>query len=207
MTGDDTTMDAAGWDERYAAAETVWGAAPNVWVARELADLPPGRALDLACGEGRNALWLAGLGWQVTGVDFSAVALAKAAAAPGGEQVDWVVGDATAYAPGEPMDLALLCYLQMPADMRRAAVRNAVRGLAPGGLLLVIAHDSSNLAEGTGGPPDPVVLYTAQDLLDDLAGLDIAFAVERAGIELRPVDGAERPARDALLRLRRDPAE
>jgi SAM-dependent methyltransferase len=200
-------MDATGWDERYAASDSVWGATPNVWVARELADVPPGRALDLACGEGRNALWLAGLGWQVTGVDFSAVAVAKAAAAPGGDHVHWVEADATSYLPDQPMDLALLCYLQLPAAARRAAVRGALTGLAPGGLLLVIAHDSSNLAEGTGGPQDAAVLYTAQDVLDDLAGLDIPFTTERAGVELRTVDGAERPARDALLRVRRDPVD
>ena len=66
-------MDARAWDERYAAAELVWSATPNQFVATELADLPPGRALDLAAGEGRNALWLAGLGWQVTAVAFSLV--------------------------------------------------------------------------------------------------------------------------------------
>ena len=60
-------MDSAGWDERYAATELVWSAAPNQFVEEALADLPPGRALDLACGEGRNARWLAALGWQVTG--------------------------------------------------------------------------------------------------------------------------------------------
>src|SRR5207244_12631949 len=75
-----TGMDATAWDERYRSAELVWGVRPNRWVERELADLPPGRALDLACGEGRNALWLAARGWQVTAVDFSAVALDKARA-------------------------------------------------------------------------------------------------------------------------------
>ena len=200
-------MDAETWDARYAASDTVWGQAPNVWVARELADEPPGRAVDLACGEGRNALWLAGRGWRVTGVDFSAVALAKAAAAPGGDQVRWVEADATRYVADDPVDLVLLCYLQLPAEPRRAALRSALAGLADGGLLLVVAHDSTNLTGGTGGPQDPAVLYTAQDALDDLAGLGIPFTVERAGVELRAVEGAGRPARDALLRLRRLPAE
>ena len=67
-------MDASEWDRRYAAADLVWSAGPNAVVAREADDLPPGRALDLASGEGRNAIWLAERGWRVTAVDFSAVA-------------------------------------------------------------------------------------------------------------------------------------
>src|ERR1700712_1041252 len=93
-------MDAQTWDERYAAAGLVWSATPNQFVAAELAALPPGRALDLACGEGRNALWLADRGWQVTAVDFSRVALDKGRAlaarqaGSGPPQLDWVLGDA-----------------------------------------------------------------------------------------------------------------
>jgi 2-polyprenyl-3-methyl-5-hydroxy-6-metoxy-1,4-benzoquinol methylase len=72
-------MDARAWDERYAAAELVWSREPNQFVAAELGDLPPGSAVDLAAGEGRNAIWLASLGWSVTAVDFSRVALDKGA--------------------------------------------------------------------------------------------------------------------------------
>ena len=68
-------MDAGAWDERYAATGMVWSTGPNQFVERELQELPPGRALDLACGEGRNARWLAKRGWQVTAVDFSPVAI------------------------------------------------------------------------------------------------------------------------------------
>ena len=71
-------MDAAGWDARYAGSDLVWGNGPNRFVERELADLPPGRALDIACGEGRNAIWLAHRGWRATGVDFSSVAVERA---------------------------------------------------------------------------------------------------------------------------------
>ncbi|PLW74405.1 class I SAM-dependent methyltransferase, partial [Streptomyces sp. DJ] len=68
-------MDSREWDERYASRELVWGAEPNRWLVREVEDLAPGRALDLAAGEGRNALWLADRGWRVTAVDFSRTAL------------------------------------------------------------------------------------------------------------------------------------
>lgn len=198
-------MDAAMWDERYRAAELVWGAAPNRWVEQEVGDLPTGRAIDLACGEGRNALWLAARGWQVTAVDFSAVALEKGRTLEsrqpaGATPVDWQCHDATEVQVEPVYDLALLCYLQLPAPLRGRAVRNAAAALAPGGVLLVIAHDSANLTEGTGGPQDPAVLYTAADVVDDLGG---ALSVDRADAVLRPVDGAQRPAIDALLRAHR----
>jgi SAM-dependent methyltransferase len=195
-------MDAAGWDERYRATESVWGADPNRWVAQEAAGLEPGVALDLACGEGRNAVWPAGLGWRVHAVDFSAVAVAKGAElerrAHGRAGIDWVVADVTTYTAPEPADLALLCYLQVEAAARRATVRAAAAALAPGGVLLVIGHDSRNLGEGTGGPQDPRVLFTADDVVQDLAGSGLR--IEKAGEQLRNVDGAPRAAIDALLR-------
>jgi SAM-dependent methyltransferase len=198
-------MDAAGWDERYRASDLVWGATPNRWVEREVAGLRPGDALDLACGEGRNAIWLARQSWRVTAVDFSAVAVGKGKELEERElekpSIAWVVADATSFTAPEPVDLALLCYLQLPAGERRAAVRHAARALRPDGVLLVVAHDSRNLTDGTGGPPDPAVLYTAADVAADLEGLDVT--VEKAEEALRPVEGAPRPAIDALLRARR----
>jgi len=198
-------MDASGWDERYRASELVWGVAPNRWVEREVAKLRPGNALDLACGEGRNAIWLARQSWRVTAVDFSAVAVSKGKQLEARElekpSIAWVVADATSFTAPEPVDLALLCYLQLPAGERRAAVRHAARALRPGGVLLVVAHGSRNLTEGAGGPQHPSVLYTAGDVAGDLAGLDLT--VEKAEEALRPVDGAPRPAIDALLRASR----
>jgi len=195
-------MDAAAWDARYAASELVWSAAPNQFVASECADLPPGRALDLAAGEGRNAIWLASLGWAATAADFSAVALAKGRSLPGGESVTWVCADATRWASRPVYDLVVVAYLQLPAAERRAAIRAGFASLAEGGTLVVVAHDSTNLAEGTGGPQDPDVLYTAQDVLGDL--VDETFAVVRARRVGRPVtdpDGGPSIAYDALVRL------
>jgi SAM-dependent methyltransferase len=195
-------MDANAWDERYRASESVWGAAPNRWVEQELSELAPGTAVDLACGEGRNAVWLASRGWQVYAVDFSAVGLQKGAELEGRTlaepAINWVQADATTYQPPESVDLALICYLQLGADSRRAAVRCAVTSLRPGGTLLVVGHDSRNLAEGTGGPQDASVLFTAQDIAADAT--DLGLRIEKAAAVLRPVDGAERPAIDALFR-------
>jgi SAM-dependent methyltransferase len=191
-------MDAAAWDERYRQSPLVWGAEPNRWVASVLGDVPPGRALDLACGEGRNAIWLARRGWTLTAVDFSSVAVEKGRAqAP---DVTWVCADVLSYRPESPVDLALLCYLQLPDQQRRTAVRNAVDALAPGGTLFVVGHDSRNLLEGTGGPQDPTVLFTADDIAQDAGS---AIEVSRAEAVLRPVEGADRPAVDALFTGRR----
>jgi SAM-dependent methyltransferase len=197
-------VDAQAWDERYAAADLVWSAGPNRFVESELADLPPGRALDLAAGEGRNAIWLARRGWDVTAADFSQVALDKGRQLAGDTPVRWVCADATAWAERAAYDLVVMAYLQLPANERAAAVRAAFHALWPGGTLFVVAHDSTNLAEGTGGPQDPDVLYTAEDVLDDLSGE--GFETLRAGRVPREVgDGhGEEPARvawDCLVRL------
>ena len=162
-------MDASAWDERYAGTPLVWSSGPNQFVAAELAALPSGRALDLACGEGRNAIWLASGGWSVTAVDFSSVAVEKGRAMSP-LPIQWVVDDALTFADPEPFDLAVLAYLQLPPDERRVAVRRGWDSLREGGHLFVVAHDSTNLTEGTGGPQDPSVLYTAEDVLADLAG-------------------------------------
>lgn len=159
-------MDAAAWDQRYAASPRVWSEGPNQFVARETGDLAPGRALDLACGEGRNAIWLARRGWQVTALDFSAVAVARGAELEPG--VTWQVGDVLDAPLPEALDLVLLSYLQLSATERRTALQRAWASLRPGGRLLVVAHDATNLTEGTGGPQDPDVLYTAQDVVADL---------------------------------------
>ncbi len=181
-------MDATGWDERYAGSELVWSAEPNQFVARECADLAPGRAVDLAAGEGRNAIWLARRGWDVTAVDFSQAGLDKGRQLAGDTALTWVCADATTWQAEQPFDLAVIAYLQLPAKERGAAVRNAFDALTPGGTFLLVAHDTTNLTEGTGGPQDPAVLMTAEDVLADLDGraFDIVSA-ERVG---RAVAGA-----------------
>jgi SAM-dependent methyltransferase len=209
-------MDAHEWDRRYADSELVWSAGPNRFVEAELADLSPGRAIDVAAGEGRNSIWLAERGWQVAAVDFSQAGLDKGRAIQArrdpGLRIDWVRADAVEDDLGRDLyDLAVVAYLQLPAEQRRTAVRRAFGALKDGGTLFVVAHDSTNLTEGTGGPQYPEVLYTAEDVLADLDGerFEVVRA-ERVSREVPPPDDdpevGTRVAYDALVRLvRTDP--
>ncbi|TXH44887.1 MAG: class I SAM-dependent methyltransferase [Actinobacteria bacterium] len=207
------TTGAEAWDDRYSSSELVWTLEPNRWVVEVLAEVEPAgrRALDLGAGEGRNSIWLAQRGWRVEAVDFSAVGLDRArqlaAAAGVGDRLVTVVDDVVDFTPAPGgFALALLCYLQLPRSERMLSVRNAARGVAPGGLLVVVAHDSSNLEQGTGGPQSADVLYTAQDVMADLGAELTNWEVLRAEVVQRPVAGAPRPALDALAVLRRTAA-
>jgi len=194
-------MDQTAWDERYAGPELVWGSGPNCFVAEELAALPPGRAIDLGTGEGRNAIWLAERGFTVTAVDFSRVGLARAAglAAQRGVSVDWVHADLLDYQPTPGhFDLVLIAYIQLPADRLTALARTAGAALAPGGTLLAVGHDRDNLARGHGGPKDLSVLWTPQLVTAGLTGLTIEQAEQVDRMVTTP-DGA-RTAIDTLVR-------
>jgi SAM-dependent methyltransferase len=170
------------WDARYAAAaeksDTVWSHAPNAWIADAIGDLEPGTAVDLGAGEGRNSLWLASRGWEVTAVDFSSVGLTIGAARAAGLGVDieWVTADATTWVSPQQVDLVVIAYLQLPAADLSRAIGNAAGFLAPGGTLAVIGHDVDNLARGVGGPRDTSVLYSVDALREAASGLEILEA-------------------------------
>lgn len=205
-------MEASGWDQRYATAEYVWRTEPNQFLPPEVAGLPTGRALDLAAGEGRNAVWLATQGWQVTGVDFSHAGIAKGARLAADQEVivEWICADATTWTPSAVFDLVIVFYLQLAADERRAAFERAARALAPGGTLLIVGHASANLAEGVGGPQDPAVLYTPLDVATDLEGAGVdGLVIDRGTHERRRVQApdGDRDAIDCLVRAHRTTEE
>ena len=162
------------WDARYAEG-SVWSDAPNAWVAEATADLDPGLAVDLGAGEGRNALWLAERGWEVTAVDFSPVGLGTGAAkaAEKGLDIEWVTADATTWVSPQLVDLVVVAYLQLPADALALAIGNAASYLAPGGTLALVSHDRENIERGVGGPQDPALLTTVEELLAAASGLEI----------------------------------
>jgi 2-polyprenyl-3-methyl-5-hydroxy-6-metoxy-1,4-benzoquinol methylase len=199
-------LDATDWDARYADRELVWSADPNRFVAEHTRDLTPGRALDVACGEGRNAIWLAEQGWQVTGIDFSGVALDKARriAEQRGVTVDWVAADVTTHRPAEQaFDLVVLAYLQLPVGQLTDVHRAAAAAVAPNGTFLLVAHDRDNLERGVGGPGHAEVLTTVDQVVHDLDGTGLA--VEVAAQVRRPVDTGDgvKHAIDTLVRAHR----
>jgi SAM-dependent methyltransferase len=190
------------WDKRYAAVENLWATRPNRFLVAEVSELPPGRALDLACGEGQNAIWLASLGWEVTGVDYSEVAIAKANARAkrDGVTVEFTSADLVEHEPEHAAyDLVLVLYLHIPSTQRGAVHAKASAALAPGGTFLLLGHDRANLTDGVGGPSDPDLLYTANEIAAELPELEI----EKATTVLRDVDGEDRDAIDTIVRARR----
>ena len=166
-------MRAEEWDERYAERQQ-WSAEPNVLIAELLTGQPPGDAVDLAAGEGRHALWLAGLGWRVTAVDFSEVGLSRGRGEPGADRVTWVTADVTTWtAEPESRDLVLVAYLHLPEPETADLLRRAVSWLRPGGRLLVLGHDVENLTAGVGGPQEAAILHSVERLSPVAALLDV----------------------------------
>ena len=200
-------MDRGDWNARYGATDLVWGADPNRFVVAELEGRKPqGRALDLACGEGRNAIWLAEQGWTVTAVDFSDVAIERARklAERRGVDVDWLCADLASYEPPEgTFQLVLIVYLQLPAAALREVLGHAAAAVAPAGQLLMIGHARRNLSDGIGGPRDPAVLWTTDEVAAALS--TGGLLVERCEDVLRTVDTPDGPrqAVDVLARASR----
>jgi S-formylglutathione hydrolase FrmB/SAM-dependent methyltransferase len=205
--GEHPRDDAAGWDERYAAADRLWSGEPNAVLVEEVAAVPPGTALDVGCGEGGDLLWLAREGWRVTGVDISRLALARAAAFAFAEHLDVTVEQcdlAHDELPEGPFDLVTSHFLHPPRETLLAAVDAMAARVAPGGTLLVVGHDASDVATGVRRPHDPDRFVAAAELA---ARLDPStWQVEVAEARPRPhtdADGAVHTVRDAVLRARR----
>ncbi len=198
---------AAEWDARYGERDgAMWSGRPNGRLVAEVADLIPGRALDVGCGEGADAIWLAGHSWTVTAIDISDVAVCRAreAAELAGARVEWVCGDAL-QSPFRPcaFDLVSMQYPALPKAAGDAAARTLLDTLRPGGLLLAVYHDLDDEhrehMKSRGIDPED---YIGADDLDRLLGDD--FAVEPHAVEPRidPPPGTPHIA-DVVLRARR----
>jgi SAM-dependent methyltransferase len=136
---------AAEWDARYSERDgAMWSGRPNGRLQAEVADLTPGRALDVGCGEGADAIWLARSGWTVTAIDISDVAVSRAreAAELAYVAVEWVRGDAlqTPF-PADSFDLVSMQYPALSKAAGEAAVRALLDTVRPGGWLLAVYHD------------------------------------------------------------------
>ena len=198
----------AEWDERYAAQEQLWSGRPNGALVAEVAGLTPGRVLDVGCGEGADAIWLAGEGWDVTAVEVSAVALERAArhARAAGVAVRWVhAALVEAPLPAASFDLVSAQYPALPRTPDAAAERALLAAVAPGGLLLLVHHAGMETQEAHDGGVDPANYVWPQmvaALLDDDWRIELNEQRPRIG----PDHGAgAHHTEDLVIRARRLP--
>lgn len=189
------------WNERYRSVDRVWSTGPNLFVEDRLRGDQPGRGLDLAAGEGRNSVWLAEQGWEMTAVDFSDVAVEKGIEQKPG--IEFIVADVLEWEPAGDFDLILIAYLHLRETDFEKIVRRSVQWLRPGGQIFLVGHHKSNIERGWGGPQYLEVLWDVELILGWLEGL----MVVEAGVVRRPVETDEGPrfARDALIRARVSP--
>ena len=186
------------WNERYAGKELVWSAGPNKLFSQEVQNLAPGKSIDIACGEGRNALWLAEQGWDSTGIDFSDAAIdkGKQIAKKREINVNWIVGDAATYSlPKEAFDLVAILYLHTDPTETDGWLQKALNAVKPGGTFIYIGHDPSNIEHGVGGPQDPAYLPCAEEFTKRMDN----FVIERAEVMDRPVVNEPGHGREGLM--------
>jgi 2-polyprenyl-3-methyl-5-hydroxy-6-metoxy-1,4-benzoquinol methylase len=193
------------WDQRYADMQQLWSGHPNAALVSEATGLPPGRALDVGCGEGADAVWLAERGWDVTALDLSQVALERAArhAEQVHAQVRWVhAGFVDATLPLGTFDLVSAQYPALRHTANHDAERKLLAAVAPGGLLIVVHHANVDSAEAKAcgfDPADYVMPADVARLLDDTWKLEISEPRPRA---VSTGAGAHH-THDIILRARR----
>lgn len=192
------------WDERYRTKPEIWSGNPNVALVAEAAGLKPGTALDAGAGEGGDAFWLAAQGWVVTAADISSVALERAAkrASERGLAITWLHANLATTPPPGTYDLVTAHYLHIPKAEQPTMFRNLAAAVAPGGTLLVVGHDLSDMAK----MPRPDLAEYGWAPGDVAAVLGEGWAVEVSGARPRPAttpDGDQVTINDAILRARR----
>ena len=173
------------WNEIWSTMDESYAGADDTLV-EQLQGLSPGRALEIGCGTGGNAIWLAEQGWTVTGVDYSDVAIgrAKRRADERGVSVDFVVGDASTYQPDGQYDLVTSFYIQLPSELRKNMLAVASNALVPGGTLLFVSHDKTSPPSGW-SDGDLQTLTTTEQVVAEIPGLNIERAyikTEESGV-------------------------
>ncbi|EME18795.1 class I SAM-dependent methyltransferase [Rhodococcus triatomae] len=195
-------MDAGFWDERYAGAEQLFSGAPNGVLVTEVTDMTPGRALDVGCGEGGDALWLAEKGWQVTAVDVSQVALDRAAARDVAGRVRWTQADLGTSAASGVFDLVSAQYFPAVRQRDHATIRGLLAAVAPGGILLIVGHDFADLPPREELDFDPDDFYQPAEIAD-LLGDEWDVEINETRARTAPAPAGTRHVSDTVLRARR----
>ena len=197
------------WDERYRSRPRVWSGRPNPQLLAEAAGLPPGHALDLGCGEGADAIWLAAQGWTVTAVDVSAVALERAAAhaLESGQtgNIEWVRQDLATWVPERQYELVSAQFLHSTLMPWQPALQLAAAAVRTGGTLLVVGHHPEGLPPW-GNHHSPETYFTAEDVVREL-GIEApewrVDLVESRRRSMTGPDGEPAEIADAVLRASR----
>jgi 2-polyprenyl-3-methyl-5-hydroxy-6-metoxy-1,4-benzoquinol methylase len=196
------------WEERYSGEEKIWSGNPNAQLVAEVAGLTPGTALDVGCGEGGDVIWLARQGWRVTGADFSANGLARAARhadeAGVADRTDWWQVDARTFAAdGRSFDLVASHFLHPPDGGMVQVARRLAEAVAPGGHLLVVGHAPSEVFSQLSAAHRRA-MFLAQDLVPSLpAGFEPLVVEQRPRTMTR--DGVTVDVHDSTLLARRTP--
>jgi SAM-dependent methyltransferase len=204
-------FDEESWEERYRSAAAVWSGQPNPQLVVEVSDLSPGTALDVGSGEGADAIWLAARGWRVTAVDFSTTALERAAAhaaALGPEvvaRIEWRHADVRTWTPGPgSFDLVSAQYMHLPSAERRPLFARLAAAVAPGGTLLLVGHDVSDLDTGAHRVHEPDMFFTAEEVAESLApGEWDVLVVDARPRPAKSHEGEGITVHDAVVRARR----
>ncbi|MBK6346664.1 MAG: class I SAM-dependent methyltransferase [Bacteroidales bacterium] len=183
------------WNERYAAPEYIYGTEPNNWLAGKLSQLSPGSLLLPAEGEGRNAVYAAGLGWDVWAFDQSEEGRRKALnlASLRKTTIRYDIGDLTSFDPGEiKFDVIALIFVHMPVEIRENVHRRLTGFLKPGGHLILEAFTSRQLANTSGGPKTALLLYEQNQIIEDFTDLDfLEFTETTTNLDEGPLHQGE----------------
>lgn len=155
------------WNERYASSDRIWSGEPNPQLVTETTHLEPGSALDVGCGEGADAQWLARRGWRVTAADVSSVALERAAAHTDPEiadRISWLQADLITWIPDDCYDLVSAQFMHLPRTLREPAFARLAAAVALGGTLLIVGHDIADLDSRAHRFGEPDMFFAAEDV-------------------------------------------
>ena len=208
---DDTATSEAFWDQRYQSSSALWSGKANPQLVTEASDLAPGSALDVGCGEGADAIWLAERGWRVTAVDVSTVALERGAAhahdvsAEVAQRITWLHADLAGWVPASAsFDLVSSQFLHMPKDQRDVLHRRLAESVAPEGTLLVVGHHPLDLQTTVPRPSVPGLLFAASEVADSLTSKEwVILVADARGRQALDPDGRAATIHDSVFRAQR----